>query len=133
MKYLIFFFLTKALMADSSSNLLKKFDALPNLLTITNQTRKPEDDVYNFQDNLHKDYMTKKTSHIVAMPMRTLLKCPTGEHHGGEVKYTIYNPKRKSKMIFVKKNIDIMESEIHAVRFHKGKFTSEQEKFLNEL
>lgn len=113
-------------------SLLKKFDSLPDLLSISiaKVKNKKNMDRYKVQNKLRKEYTKKGVPFKYSMPYRHMRICSTGEHNIGAIKHELINPKNEGQQFY---KAEIWSYEIHNIREHKGVFTKKQREFLDAL
>lgn len=94
------------------------YDALPDLLNLARSQKvdaaDPAFDVYACQDQLAQKHESRLAPYIWSMPYRHLVTCPICGWASTEIQRRVVKPQKASKI----QKMEIMESELHAIRQH---------------
>lgn len=91
--------------------LLMRLYAMPDLLSMAKENVGPSGDPYPFQEQLRKEYDSRKASYRASMPYRHRPKCKSGDHTVAAIQYTLVDPAKK-------RSVEMWESDLHEVLFH---------------
>lgn len=106
--------------------LLEKFEKVPNLLTLSQQeAEQGGGDRYAIMERLAKEHRKQQRPFLMAMPMRHMAQCGSGEHRFGAANYELVVPQGRGLFGAKERSVKFSEEVLHQVREHSAPFTPE--------
>lgn len=104
-----------------TSDLLARFDALPDLLRLAKHEAENGGDTYAMQVQLLTAWRRAHQNCRTAMPYRHMFRCAVCGHTAPEIGYKIHIFTARKR----ERRLEIKESDVHAIREHGAEFPDE--------